>query len=194
MQRHVAIAIAGHQRIEGVEVLGVGHLDIRQPARRALALPVQAQIRARRVVDRQQRIVAAMHDQRRLAAQIAVAQRQPLADLQRKGLRRIAGHQIAQAARARGVGVVHRRARRARQQIAARTARVQVVDQLHAGRRRHAVAGREHVGHLRLRHRRGLERRVDAAEAVAAQPVRHAGARQRIGIGHRHRAGDFKEA
>lgn len=55
-------------------MLGVGHFDVRQLARRTLKHLVHAEIMPRRESHRQQRVGAALHDQRGFAAQIGAAQ------------------------------------------------------------------------------------------------------------------------
>ena len=64
MQRHDG---RGEQRRIKIEVVGVGDFDIAQLAGRAFGHGIQTQIGARRMVDRYQRIAAAVHDDGRLA-------------------------------------------------------------------------------------------------------------------------------
>ncbi|MNT17030.1 hypothetical protein D3C72_1521600 [compost metagenome] len=186
MERHIAVAVARHQPDEGIEMLGVFHLDVRQLAGHAFLLAVQPQVRARSMVHRQQAVAAAMHDHRRLAAQVTVAQRQRLARLQcaRRGV--AAGQQLAQAIGAIVVEIGPAVRCRHGEQVQVRAVRrVEVVDQLHRRRlRRDAVAGREHRRQRGGSNRRGLQVGQRIGEAVAAQLVGHAGLRVGVGVGH----------
>ncbi len=172
----------GGQADEGIEMLGVRHLDVAQAAARAFHTPVQGGVGARGVVDGDERVVAAVHDDGRLALQVAGAAGFVEARLQAPGGRVGARHEAAQAERAFQVPGGHARGIE-REQVAHRHAAAAVVDELHAGGGRDAIAG----GEQGVRHRggRGLHRADGrgGGKAVAAQPVLDAGARQRVGIG-----------
>jgi hypothetical protein len=75
MQRHVAAVVAGQhgrQADEAVEVLRVGDLDVARVAHVAAVRLVLGEPGACSVVDGQQRVVAAGHDQRGLAVHTGV--------------------------------------------------------------------------------------------------------------------------
>jgi hypothetical protein len=74
VQRHEAGVVARQRGIvdEGVEMLGVGDLVITQPAGGAVGLAAHRVVGAGGVVDRDQGVGAARHDDRRLAAEPAV--------------------------------------------------------------------------------------------------------------------------
>ena len=103
MQGDVAGVVAGQHRREtdeGVKMLGIRHLDIAELAGGAFGHLVQREVRARRVADRQLGIGAAMHDDGRLAAQVAIAPGLVDASLHLQRGCVGAGHQVAQAQRA----------------------------------------------------------------------------------------------